>query len=81
MSRLERLLRRSSFKKFKKVFKKAKKQARNPEFLSETDKLGIPKCPKCEAPLLSGFGDSSGDYYQCLSCGAVIPVDFENGNK
>jgi len=64
-------------KKIKKILKKNMKLVRDPDFQAKADRLGIPKCPKCNAPLLSGFGDSSGDYYLCLSCGAVIPIDFE----
>jgi hypothetical protein len=81
MSRLERMFKRSHSKKFEKIFKEAKKKACDPAFSSVAEKVGIPLCPKCNAALLSGFGDSSGDYYQCLKCGAVIPVSLEDGKE
>ena len=62
-------------KKIKKVLKKNMKLGRDPDF--QADHLGIPKCPKCNALLLAGCSNSSGDCYICLNCGAVIPLVFE----
>ena len=80
MSRFERIFRRSGDKKFKNKFRKAMQQASDPDVAKKADRLGIPMCPKCNAPLLTGFGDETGDYCLCV-CGAQIPVCFENEIK
>lgn len=67
-------------KKLEHKFSKAMQQANDPNFAKVADQLGLPRCPKCNAPLLSGFGDESGDYYQCV-CGAQIAVDCGNENE
>ncbi|MBI4822821.1 MAG: hypothetical protein HY805_01130 [Nitrospirae bacterium] len=66
-------------KKFMKIMEKNKRLVKNLDFRAKAEVLGIPKCPNCNAPLLAGFGDSSGDYYQCLNCEATIPVDKIDG--
>ena len=81
MSRFERLIKRSSMRGFEKKLRGTEKKACKPELSAEADRLGLPRCPKCNAPLLSGFGDSSGDYSHVLHCRAAIPMDSENGNK
>ncbi len=52
---------------FEKKLRGTEKKACKPELSAEADRLGLPRCPKCNAPLLSGFGDSSGDYHTCPS--------------
>lgn len=79
MSRIERIFKRSSLKDFEKALEKALHQASLPGFSSEADKLGLPRCPGCNSPLLMGFGDSSGDYLLCVKCGAVVFVELGNG--
>lgn len=68
-------------KKIKKILKKNMKLGRDPDFQAKADHLEIPKCPECNAPLLAGFGNSSGDYFLCLNCGAEIPLNFEDSKE
>jgi hypothetical protein len=55
-----------------------KRKASDPAICAAADKSGIPRCPDCNASLVRFFTDSTGDYYWCLTCGAAIPVGFEN---
>lgn len=65
-------------KKIKKFIGKAGHKLDCPNFGLQAKELGIPSCSMCGAPLLAGFGDSTGDYYLCLDCGAIVPVNQVN---
>jgi len=56
-------------RKFDKILKKNRELIKDPAFQAKAESWGIPKCPKCKAPLLAGGGDSTGMYYVCLNCG------------
>lgn len=62
-------------KKIKKFIRKTGHKLDCPDFRLRAKELGMPSCPVCDALLLAGFGDSTGDYYSCLDCGIAVPVD------
>lgn len=68
-------------KKIKKILKRNSRLVRDPDFQAQADLFGIPKCPKCKAPLLAGFGYPSGDYSPCLNCGEAIPSDLDKSKE
>ena len=62
-------------RRLNKILKKNRELVKDPAFQAEAERLGFPKCPKCKAPLLAGYGDSTGNYYICLSCGHSAPTE------
>ncbi len=74
MSRVDRLLRRNKDSKSKKYFKKFFSGNGN-----QTTNLNFPLCPRCNARLLCGFGNKDGDWYLCLNCGEIVPINNMEG--
>ncbi len=80
MSRAERIARRNKEKDFFKVMERNAERLNDTAFAEQLKELGLPCCPRCNTPIMAGFGDDTGNYDLCLKCGAEIPEQEKDNN-
>ena len=81
MSRAERKAKRSREKNFFEILERNAERLRDPGFVEKLKGLGLPCCPKCNTPILAGFGTADEEFDLCLNCGAEIPVNVDDGEQ
>ena len=80
MARVQRILQRNREKSFSKTLKKTEELLKDPVLVAKLKQSGVFICPKCNEPIVSGFGTLTGDYGLCQTCGEVPLSSDDNSN-